>query len=143
MKIDLLRLTHEDDHAQCGVLVINGFPELVTIERPWKNNEPLISCIPEGNYKCKRRPASSGITAGLNAAFEVLDVPNRTDILFHVANTSDDLKGCIGVGQKYGMFNGARGISESALGYNKFMSLLAGVNTFDLGIYKWAIKFPL
>ena len=28
--------------------------ELCTLENPWLDNEPYVSCIPKGNYKCHR-----------------------------------------------------------------------------------------
>lgn len=142
MKVDLLRLTYEEKLPQCGVLILNGHPEFVTVERPWLNNQNFISCIPEGNYKCRRRKASPGITANIGEAFEVVGVPRRTDILFHVANTEKDLKGCIGVGSKYGSIEGSQGVMQSAAAYVRFMDMLTGVNEFDLGIYRWVQKLP-
>ena len=67
-----------------------------TIERPWKNNAPNVSCIPEGEYKCE--PFSG---TKYKDVVQVLDVPDRTFILFHVANFPHDVQGCIGLGSRF------------------------------------------
>ena len=53
MKIDILRVGSHINGA-FGIMVINEQPFCVTLERPWLNNEPMASCIPEGLYDCKR-----------------------------------------------------------------------------------------
>jgi hypothetical protein len=62
-----------------------------TIELPWKNNETKVSCIPEGRYFIKKRYSKK-----YKWHLEVLDVKNRSLILFHPANNAlQELKGCI------------------------------------------------
>jgi len=62
-----------------------------TIELPWKQNERKVSCIPEGEYFIAKR-----FSTKFKWHLEVLDVPNRSLILFHPANTAlYELKGCI------------------------------------------------
>ena len=62
-----------------------------TIELPWKNNETKVSCIPEGKYFIKKRYSNK-----FKWHLEVLDVKNRSLILFHPANNALlELKGCI------------------------------------------------
>ena len=71
-----------------------GDLELYTVERPWMNNVPSKSAIPVGQY-----PLKLGFyNRGGYPAYELLDVPGRSLIKIHVANTMDDLLGCIGVG---------------------------------------------
>lgn len=67
-----------------------------TIERPWKNNQPSVSCIPEGEYRCE--PFSG---TRFKDVVQVMDVPDRTFILIHVANFPHDIEGCIGVGDSF------------------------------------------
>jgi hypothetical protein len=89
MKLKLIRI-----YGQMGT---NGYliheREVVckTIELPWKQNQPSVSCIPEGEYQIrKRRSARFGLH------LEVVDVPNRSHILFHPANLAwKELRGCI------------------------------------------------
>ena len=64
-----------------------------TIERPWLDNAPWESCIPEGEYALKWKESPK-----FGWCYEVEGVTNRTDILLHVANYPKDVQGCIGVG---------------------------------------------
>lgn len=75
-----------------GLLTV-GDEEFYTVERPWEQNLPRISCIPEGEYEMKRRKSPK-----FGWCWEVKDVPNRTYILFHSANFPDELQGCIAPG---------------------------------------------
>ena len=62
-----------------------------TIELPWKKNETKVSSIPEGKYFIKKRYSNK-----FNWHLEVLDVKNRSLILFHPANNAlQELNGCI------------------------------------------------
>ena len=62
-----------------------------TIELPWKQNETKVSCIPEGKYFISKRYSKK-----FQWHLEVLDVKNRSLILFHPANNAQhELKGCI------------------------------------------------
>jgi hypothetical protein len=82
-----------------------------TIEKPWKDNQPYVSCIPEGYYRLGRRNSPR---FGPNV-WEVLEVPNRTHILIHVANTADDVVGCIGLGSSVWADLGGVGSSRKAM----------------------------
>lgn len=62
-----------------------------TIELPWKNNETKVSCIPEGKYFIKKRYSRK-----FQWHLEIMDVKNRSFILFHSANNAlKELNGCI------------------------------------------------
>ena len=62
-----------------------------TIELPWNNNETRVSCIPEGKHFIKKRYSQK-----FQWHLEVLDVKNRSLILFHPANNAlQELNGCI------------------------------------------------
>ncbi|WKE67483.1 DUF5675 family protein [Gallaecimonas kandeliae] len=80
-----------------------------TIECPWQNNRPGLSCIPEGTYLIKRHQSPS---KGLCLAIEspdlgvTLDGPSlRTHCLIHVANRVSELKGCIAPGDRFGVLD--------------------------------------
>ena len=65
-----------------------------SIENPWQNNTPFLSCIPEGNYRMVRvNSPKYG-----DHMWEISEVHDRTSILVHVANTAVDVTGCIGLG---------------------------------------------
>ena len=62
-----------------------------TIELPWKENQKKVSCIPEGKYLLKKR-----YSAKFKWHIEIMDVSNRSSILFHPANNAlKELNGCI------------------------------------------------
>ncbi|SHG80989.1 hypothetical protein SAMN05443549_1074 [Flavobacterium fluvii] len=62
-----------------------------TIELPWKNNETKVSCIPEGKYFIIKRYSPK-----FKWHLEIIDVKNRSLILFHPANNALlELNGCI------------------------------------------------
>ena len=62
-----------------------------SLELPWRNNLPRISCIPEGRYLLAKRYSRK---FGWHIC--VKGVMNRAYILFHPANDAlRDLKGCI------------------------------------------------
>jgi len=62
-----------------------------TIELPWKNNEKRVSCIPEGKYFIRKRYSQK-----FKWHLEVVDVENRSYVLFHPANNAlKELNGCI------------------------------------------------
>ncbi len=74
-----------------GKLACEGHFICHTIELPWKNNETRVSCIPEGEYFIQKRYSPK-----FQWHLEVLDVQNRSLILFHPANNAlQELHGCI------------------------------------------------
>ena len=74
-----------------GKLEIEGKLISNTIELPWKKNEKRVSCIPEGKYLLRKR-----YSLKFNWHIEVLNVENRSLILFHPANNAIlELNGCI------------------------------------------------
>jgi len=74
-----------------GKLLCEGKLICNTIELPWRNNEKRVSCIPEGKYFIRKRYSSKFLWH-----LEVMDVNNRSYILFHPANNAlRELNGCI------------------------------------------------
>ena len=74
-----------------GKLECEGKLICKTIELPWKNNETKVSFIPEGKYFIKKRYSKK-----YQWHLEILNVKNRSFILFHPANNAlRELKGCI------------------------------------------------
>lgn len=99
-----------------GHLYRDGEIIAYTVEQPWRNNEPFKSCIPFGTYLCK---LANHPKHGLK--YELQDVPGRTAILIHVANTMDDVEGCIGLGDELGMVNNKWAVMNSGNTLQKFM----------------------
>lgn len=102
-------------HGTHGVLIGDGSFLCFTLEEPWRNNEPKISCIPEGVYKCKKHNG-----AKFSNVWEVLDVPGRSAILIHSGNTLADTEGCILVG----LGTDAAGLTQSRAALMKLRSKL-------------------
>jgi len=91
-----------------GSLTLNGKELCKTLELPWKDNAPQISCIPVGTYECQ--PWDS---IKFPNVWEITDVPDRVAILIHNANTPNQIKGCVAVGMTYGVFDGVQGVARS------------------------------
>ncbi|WP_338378896.1 DUF5675 family protein [uncultured Flavobacterium sp.] len=74
-----------------GTLMCEGKLVCHTIGLPWKRNEKRVSCIPEGRYFIRKRYSQK-----FKWHLEVVDVKNRSYILFHPANNAlQELNGCI------------------------------------------------
>lgn len=79
------------DEGVNGTLFCQGKFVCNTIELPWRDNKPEISCIPEGTYDLSLRTSQR-----YGEHLHVLGVPERKWILFHPANIAlKELKGCI------------------------------------------------
>src|SRR5690606_37342915 len=62
-----------------------------TIELPWRDNKPRVSCIPEGKYELRKR-----YSRRFGWHIEVMGVKDRNYILIHTANNAEkELAGCI------------------------------------------------
>jgi hypothetical protein len=89
MELQLLRSYYPEGtngEIWCGKRIICH-----TIELPWLDNHRVISCIPEGRYKLRKR---------FNEKFQwhvwLENVPGRQWILIHPANNvKAELRGCI------------------------------------------------
>ena len=101
-----------------------------TLELPWLDNTPGISCIPKGNYTCRRVKSSK-----FGETFQVCDVPNRQGILFHAGNSAPkDTRGCILLGVGAEVSGGNAYLLSSRPAMKTFMQMLEGVESFDITI---------
>ncbi len=126
-RLGLCRFAYTPDGV-FGSMTVDG-AVLYTVERPWLDNQAMVSCIPEGAYKCRPRRYFRG---GYGAV-HIRDVPGRTHILFHRANVPSDLAGCIGVGSKLGVLNGQWAVLQSRAAFARFMDVWGRV-PFELSI---------
>lgn len=131
MLVEVIRTKYRQD-GTFGSLYIDDWPVCVTLELPWRNNDPQVSCIPTGLYTAKRVESPK-----FGNTFEVENVPNRSHILFHGANKIEDLLGCIGLAEFYHRFEGKAGIANPSKGAAmiEFHQLTKNVNSFNLRIY--------
>lgn len=92
MIINLVRFAYLPEGV-LGELKLPGGPRLFTIERPYLDNEPFVSAVPEGEYQLEW-----DTTGRIRDVPRLADVENRSQINIHVANEPQELHGCIGVG---------------------------------------------
>ncbi len=84
----LKRLDSPSDRTN-GILTLPDGTEYKSLERPWLDNKPWVSCVPAGFYFFVRD------THGRFQWFRLLDVLNRTDIELHLGKSPEDSAGCI------------------------------------------------
>lgn len=133
MRIHLERFAYTPI-GTAGRLVI-GETVLWTIERPWLSNRPMMSCIPQGHYQCERYSS-----ARFKNTFEIVGVPERSKILFHVANFPHEVQGCIGVGMS--MMGERIAVAQSAAAMDKFRELTSGATHLELVISQFMPEYP-
>lgn len=96
------------DMGTFGVWTLSSYEtesfKLATIEPPWKDNRPSVSCVREGKYVVVRdkRPKQGDCFCLINHNLNVSRYPEvgirRHSILIHIANFAADVEGCIGPG---------------------------------------------
>lgn len=79
-----------------------------TIERPWLDNKPQVSCIPAGTYDVEKY-----ISPKHGDVWQIMNVPNRSNIELHPANFSSQLLGCIAPGTAMGNIGGIPAVLNS------------------------------
>jgi hypothetical protein len=92
----------------------------LTLELPWKNNQPKFSCIPEGEYEYR---IAKSPRLGTDVIW-IDDVQGRTSIQIHTGNFTSQILGCILVGNAISDINndGILDVSQSKLTFDKLLS---------------------
>ena len=93
----------------------NGL-ELFSLERPWLDNKPFVSCIPCGTYELEW-----DMSGRIREVPRLRHVPGRTQINVHIANYVYQLHGCIALGMNYDVVNKIPTVQQS----RKALDLLA------------------
>lgn len=138
------------DEGVFGKLIFPDGWWCYTVERPWLDNKPNVSCIPDGVYYLGLRysPTVQRITRGrYSEGWEVQDVPDRTFIMVHPANWPTDLNGCIGVGKSYTSLQGRDGrlhkaVTASQATFDEVMRRMDDRSSWELDIYTSVIEYP-
>lgn len=128
MKVLTLKRFTENPFGTFGVLYDDTFI-CATLERNWQDNKHDVSCIPIGEYTCKRITSPR-----FGDTFEVTNVPNRTEVLLHKGNFMNDSHGCILLAAGFAWINNQLAISNCGDAWTWFHSHLKGENEFKLVI---------
>lgn len=130
MEYTLIR-NRTSDEGTFGILLNEDMDFLFnTIELPWRDNKPFISCIPSGVYNCTKT-YSDRFKRSLYRLDDTQTAP-RSAILFHAGNHAGDVlsgyksdfEGCIGLGKEYtSSLNKQAGLLHSVKALKEFHDL--------------------
>ena len=118
--IERFKITYYYSLGHCYIEHEDGTIEYIgcSLERGWRNNERIVSSVPEGEYD---------LTLEYSPKFrkdlwELKNVPNRLECKFHAANYWRELEGCISLGNKHKDIDGDGDpdITSSRLTMKKF-----------------------
>jgi hypothetical protein len=126
----LARLVRQRDTGAeaMGVLSVAG-RSWFTIERPWKDNQNDISCVPTGLYN-----VAQTWSPRFRTMMYLLDaVPGRFGVRIHPANLAGQLHGCIALGQKRGTIEGRPAVLVSRPAVRDFENFM-GRKPFKLEV---------
>ena len=99
MKLHLIR-DIDTGNETLGRLYCDDEWMCYTIERPWKDNERRVSCIPEGTYPLTTKEYGRFYERYKLPIPILKNTEPRSEILIHPANYARELAGCIAVGDK-------------------------------------------
>jgi hypothetical protein len=126
MKLELTRSSDDGIETIGNMIVLDdndaNVYQCATLERPYKDNQHGISCIPCGSYTVVK----TGVSHIPYPHFAVQNVPNRDGICIHKANYVGELEGCIAVGMKIADINGDReaDLSDSHDAFDRLYELM-------------------
>ena len=127
MNLTLTRIANRSDGIFGKLTDENGNQIAVTLEHAYPVSEGSFSAkIPTGEYVCKRSPHRlHGMTSDF-ITFQVMDVPNHDNILFHWGNYQADSDGCILLGRDIEPGINCNMITHSRDTWQAFMDLQNG-----------------
>ncbi|MCW5591069.1 MAG: hypothetical protein KIS74_03120 [Burkholderiales bacterium] len=111
-----------------GALIGPQGPFIFTLELPWRENQPQVSCIPIGSWTCRRV-----VSPRWGETFDI-KVPGRSLIRFHWGNTEDDTLGCVLTARTFDPVKGINGAVDSKQAFGELMATLKGVDKFTLHV---------
>lgn len=117
MRVAQIKRFGNDDEGSPGRLTTPGF-KAFSLELPWRDNQPEISCLPEGVYFV-RWTYSSKFRRFMYAIEE--QIPNRGGFRIHSGNFAGDKAkgfradslGCPLLGYQFGKLDGQRAVLVS------------------------------
>jgi hypothetical protein len=123
------RVASNPKEGTFGALTLDGQPICLTLEAYSRDNTINVSCVNSGQYICKRINSPK-----YGDVFEVTNIQNRTNVLFHWGNWDDDTKGCILLGEEYIVLDNRWAVGSSKKAFNEFMKKLKDESEFILTI---------
>jgi hypothetical protein len=115
MLLEIIRV-EQNPFETVGFLLFNKKRLGFVLEPPWLENRKCVSCIPSGEYLCKRvRSPRFGKTWEIPA-------PGRSHVIFHWGNTIFDSEGCPLPGMEIGYLNGMRSVIHSKTCFRYLMT---------------------
>jgi len=116
------------DEGTFGRLITSDFGfNCFSLELPWRDNKPNISCIPVGIYLCKM------VLSGMYGyVYTVVNVKGRSYIRIHWGNLAGDeqkkyrshSEGCILLGDRVGRLYDQKAVLLSKITVFKFMDYM-------------------
>ena len=128
-QLRIVRLEDNFQFGMFGVLLINSEIYCVTLEPHEYSNHKNVSCIPIGQYECHKT-----VSFKYGTTYEICNIPDRTNVLFHAGNERDDTEGCILLAEKFGKLRGNRAILNSGATFTKFLDNVGYYKTLHLTI---------
>ncbi len=134
--ITLLRV-EQTPAATFGVIIGAGRLICLTLELPWRDNQKDVSCVPVRVYRLMRRDLWKR-SKRYGHTYQLANVPDRTGVLIHPANSVDELEGCIAPGLHLGEFRNQRCLLKSAPAFGLVKQYLGGAPEAYLSITRLA-----
>lgn len=129
INVDLERLV-SDARGTLGVMTLDN-KKFYTLERPWVDNIPYLSCIPKGSYTCRLI-----ISGKFGKVYQVDNVPGRTAVLIHMGNFIRNTLGCILPGLEFENKEGKElAVYKSRIALAQFHEQLKGIPRFRINIH--------
>lgn len=121
--IELITVDQGENKGTMGVIIVNNVACCWSLELPWLNNIPFISCVPSGEYSIVLEYSPK---FNMNL-YELKGVPGRSECKFHIANSLYEIKGCIALGTIPMIKQGKYELEQSTKAFDKFMLMMKGV----------------
>lgn len=131
MRLDLVRYITHHSTSTLGMLFLEDDFQCYTLENPFRFAKMEgESCIPEGEYRIKKREVLSKMTKKYRQKYkffdwhlELQDVPDFQYIYLHVGNQRTATDGCILVGETQDYVN--KFIGRSTQAYEKLYKAIS------------------
>lgn len=114
----------------------SGNPLAVTLEHSYLLEDGSYAPkVGVGTYVCQRGMHQLAHMTLPFETFEITNVPDHTNILFHVGNYNQDSEGCVLLGQKMIQeSSGIHMITNSKIAFSEFMEHMEGLDQFTLEV---------